>query len=440
MRTIHFGTPGAEAFWEEPGLARLPSLPAPLPDDAVPGMDELLLALCEPGDALVTLRPFDPAHAAYLMELGFAADLHACGPEAAPPVCRALGNGDLSWFREAARSIAGIALSPWAVTPHTLALHESLGTTPPQTPLPPIETVRRVNSKVWSTRLRDRLGLPNPGIVVERADELEGAAARLGGPVVVKEAQGVSGSGSMAVESPKRLERLATNLRAQEARGRRVSLVVESLFERAFDGSAQLTITRDGQVTLDSIQGMHNRGFAYGASAPPEPALLAALARAGYEETVRAAARELHAEGYFGPVCIDSLVTREGEVFPIVEINARQSMGRINSRLDARFQAWGRRSWLTGERVTAASPAGGAQLLAALAERGLLWRPGALAGVVPLGLRSLPHGGGTGDGTSRAGRLWVSVPHESPEEVPPILAALRNVLASLGYRSTEPPS
>lgn len=437
MRRIHFGTPGAEAFWEEPGLARLPSLPAPLPDDAVVGMDELLLALCEPGDALATLRLFDPTHTAYLQDLGFAADLHACGPEAAPPACRALAaDGEIPWFREAARNIASIALAPWAVTSHTAALRERLGTT---APLPDPEVVRRVNSKVWSTRLRDRLELPNPGVVIERAEELTPAAARLGGPVVVKEAQGVSGSGSMAVESPERLERLATALRAQEARGRRVSLVVEPLFERAFDFSAQLTITRDGQVTLDSIQGMHNRGFAYGASAPPGPELLAALDRAGYEATVLAAGRELHAEGYFGPACVDSLVTREGEVLPIVEINARQSMGRINSRLDARFRAWGRRSWLTGERVTAASPAGGASLLAALAERGLLWRPDAPAGVVPIGLRSLPHGGGTGDGTRRAGRLWIAVPHERPAEVPPVLAALRKVLGALGYRSTEPP-
>jgi hypothetical protein len=434
-RTIHFGTPGAEAFWEDPGLARLPSLPAPLPDDAVAGMDELLLALCEPGDALVTLRPFDPDHAAYLCDLGFAADLHACGLGAVPPVCQALATGgELSWFRDVAR---GAALSPWAVTPHTAALRERLETA---APLPDVEVVRRVNSKVWSTRLRDRLGLPNPGIVVERAEELGEAAARLGGPVLVKEALGVSGSGLVAVASPERLERLITALRAQEARGRRVLLVVEPLFERAFDFSAQLTVDRAGRVTLDSIQAMHNRGFAYGASAPPEPALLAVLERAGYEAIVREAARALYAEGYFGPVCVDSLVTREGEVVPIVEINARQSMGRINSRLDARFEAWGRRSWLTGERVTAASPTGGAPLLAALAARGLLWRPAAPGGVVPLGLRSLPHGGGNGDGTSRAGRLWVAVPHELPEEVPPVLGALRDVLGALGYRSTEPPA
>lgn len=435
-RTIHFGTPGAEAFWEEPSLARLPSLPAPLPDDAVAGMDELLLALCEPGDALVTLRPFDPAHATYLRDVGFTADLHACGPEAVPPVCRALAaEGEFSWFRDAA---SGAALGPWAVTPHTAVLRERLGTA---APLPGIEVVRRVNSKIWSTRLRDRLGLPNSGVIVERADELRAAAARLGGPVVVKEAQGVSGSGLVAVASPERLERLATALRAQEAQGRRVSLVVEPLFERAFDCSAQLTVRdSDGRVTLDSIQAMHNRGFAYGASAPPEPALLAALDRAGYEAIVRAVGRELYAEGYSGPVCVDSLVTREGEVVPIVEINARQSMGRINGRLDARFCAWGRRSWLTGERVTAASPAGGAHLLAMLAERGLLWRPGVPGGVVPLGIRSLPHCGDTGDGTSRAGRLWIAVPHERSEEVPPALASVRGVLGALGYRSTEPPT
>lgn len=433
--TIHFGTPGAEAFWEEHDVARLPSLPAPLPDDAVPGMDELLLALCEPGDALVTLRPFDPGHATYLRDLGFTADLHACGPAAEPPVCRALtADGELSWFRDVAR---GAALAPWAVTPHTAALRERLGTA---APLPEVEVVRRVNSKIWSTRLRDRLGLPNPGIVVERAGELGEAAARLGGPVLVKEALGVSGSGLLAVTSPERLERLATALRTQEARGRQVALVVERLFERAYDCSAQLTVDRDGRVTLDAIQAMHNRGFAYGASAPPEPELLAALDRAGYEEIVRKAARELFAEGYFGPVCVDSLVTRGGEVVPLVEINARQSMGRINSRLDVRFRAWGRRSWLTGERVTAASPAGGARLLATLAERGLLWRPDRPGGVVPLGLRSLPHGGGSGDGTSRAGRLWIAVAHERPEEIPPVLAALRGVLGALGYRSAEAPA
>lgn len=429
-RTLHFGTPGAEAFWADPDLARLPSLPAPLPDDSVVGMDELLLALCGPGDALVTLRPFDPALAAYLKETGIEADLLSCGPAAEPPVCRALAaDEDLGWFREAAR---GAALSPWAVTPLTTALRESIG---PDAPLPDAEVVRRVNSKVWSARLRERLGLPHPGIVVESAEGLEAAAARLGGAVVVKEEHGVAGSGSVAVASPERLRRLAASLHAQEERGRRVLLVVESLFERAFDGSAQLTVAADGTVTLDAIQGLHNRGFAYGASAPPEPALLAALARAGYEDVVRAACRELHAEGYFGPVCVDSLVTTEGEVIPIVEINARHSMGRLNSRLDARFREWGRRSWLTGVRVVASEPAGGPRLLAALDECGLLWRR--QGGVVPLGFRSLPHGGSSGDGTSRSGRLWTAVPHESPGEIPGTLASLRDVLGSLGYRPVE---
>jgi hypothetical protein len=434
-RAVHFGTPGAEAFWEDPGLARLPALPPPLPDDAILGMDELLLALCQAGDALVTLRPFEPAHATYLRDLGFDAALHACRPEAEAPVCRELAaDEELSWLRDVAR---GAALRPWAVTPHTIALCERLGI---EEPLPAVEVVRRVNSKIWSTRLRDRLGLANPGIVVEGADELLSAAARLGEAIVVKEEHGVSGSGSVPVTSSARLERLAAALRAQEARGRRVVLVVEPLFERAFDCSAQLTVTRDGRVTLESIQGMHNRGFAYGASVPPEAKLLVILERAGYRAIVEDAARAVHSEGYFGPVCIDSLVTAAGEVVPIVEINARQSMGRVNQRLDERFQESGRRSWLTAERVLASEPAGGSRLLDALDERGLLWRPGAPGGVVPLGLRSLPHGGGTGDGTTRAGRLWLAVPHEDPGEVPRALAPLRDALGALGYRPAERPS
>jgi hypothetical protein len=64
--------------------------------------------------------------------------------------------------------------------------------------------------------------------------------------------------------------------------------------------------------------------------------LLRDLDRRGYRETVTAVAEAAAAEGYTGPLSVDSMTTRQGELVPVLEVNARLSPGFIAQRLTAR--------------------------------------------------------------------------------------------------------
>ncbi|HRI49766.1 MAG TPA: radical SAM/SPASM domain-containing protein [Pseudomonadota bacterium] len=426
QRSVYFGAFDAERSWDDPQQARLPALPSPLPDCSIAAMDELLMALCDPdrGDVLVTRRALLPEHREHLRGLGLSA--------LAPPS---------AGLRQSLAALApGHHLVPWAVTAEVASLWQDLGV---QQPLPPLAVVQRVNSKVFSTALRQRLRLPGRALLVQDAEQLAAAGAELlasAGAVVIKEPLGVSGRGTMLVESAGRLGRLISALRSQAQRGLTVQFIVEPFLRRRLDFSAQLHIEPDGQVHLDSVEGLVNRGFAYAASCPLPAEELRLLRERGHTHAVLAAARAVAEEGYFGPLGIDGMVLEDGTLIPLGEINARGSLGMLNRRLDQRAAALGSRSYLTAIRVAAATSLPFATLVARLDEDGLLARPDRPTGLVLLTARTLPFAGepaGPGAG-ARVGRLFVCVLHRRAEEIAGLLARAAAVLATLGFRLSDP--
>jgi hypothetical protein len=104
------------------------------------------------------------------------------------------------------------------------------------------------------------------------------------------------------------------------------------------DFSCQLVINATGEIKVLSIQKMQNSGFAFSSIQSAESSFQAFLETSGYFERVNAIASELYQVGYRGPVCIDSMLLQDEKIVPVVEINARKSMGLINYYLD-RFLA-----------------------------------------------------------------------------------------------------
>lgn len=155
-----------------------------------------------------------------------------------------------------------------------------------------------------------------------------------GGPILVKDAFGVSGRGNVTVRSPERLQTLCRIVRAEEARSKRVQLVVEPLLDKVADFSAHFCIGPRGDAEFLGFMTMINTGASYLGSRPLERRASATLATdAGYQAVVEAVLGDLAAEGYFGPVCIDSLILADSTVYPVVEVNARMSMGLLSLRL-----------------------------------------------------------------------------------------------------------
>ncbi|MEU7134371.1 ATP-grasp domain-containing protein [Streptomyces sp. NPDC046261] len=212
---------------------------------------------------------------------------------------------------------------------------------------PDAATCKAVNSKVYSRRLADEAGLRQPRgwacqTLAELADAFEAAGASEGGRYVVKEAFGVSGKGIAMLESPRRRERVHHLIARQAERSGRsaVAFVVEEWVDKRADLNYQFTVGRDGTVRFDFVKelltenGVH-KGHRMPADLTP-----------AQSTTLRSAAevlgKRLAADGYFGVVGVDAMVDPAGELYPVVEINARNNMSTYQARLQERFVGEGR--------------------------------------------------------------------------------------------------
>ncbi|BFH11912.1 peptide ligase PGM1-related protein [Paenibacillus melissococcoides] len=493
---IVLGTFDAEAYWRPDHLAKLPAIQAAQGRTVAGCMDELLFPFCGEDGVLITRQPMNAVHAAYLRDIGFRFRAVSAGGGGASGTgtrgtrepgrtsesgrtCEQGGTGQHGGTSERGgtdgtggddvfRAIASqpdqaqwrrrLQELPWAVyavIPSAAELARRYGVA---ARLPAADIAARVNSKAYSHRLAARLGWNPPGHLAEDADE----AMRIGtellrqaGKLVLKDPYGVSGSGNLAVDSAPLLERLIGYIRDRQRAGKRVQLLLEPWLKKELDFSCHLQIKPDGAVSLLGVQQMANRGHNYGGSHAAEPELAERLNASGYFAAMEQLAACLYEEGYFGPACVDSMLLADGRVHPVVEINARHSMGLLNYSLDTHWERCGQRSFLSClqlglpdawkasagtiremERAEREADAWNeqaerfAELLARLDRTGLLFTPERREGVVPLSANTL-----FAPGSGRAsGRWYVSLAAGSRQESERISRRLREALAAYGFR------
>jgi len=448
MPRIFCGTFEAEAYWREADLAKLPTLPDGDFSRVVAAMDEMLFAFCGPDDAVLTARCMDDAHADYLHAIGFPFrrnpfDLAPPDDEGrvadagvAPNVFQRMVEEPFT-ERLAASCPAGARLEPFAVLPGTAEVARRygwLGVFPSQ------EIIRAVNTKNYSLRMRDCLGIRNPGVTVHDVASLldRGATLLEHGPILVKDDYGVSGKGNQRIETHRSLERIAKHLSAQVAAGWRVRFILEPYLRKRSDFSCQFHIDDDGEVRLISVQELVNNGLAFGASCTAGPDLLDRLERDGYFRTIKAMGSTMYADGYRGDVCVDSMILHDGELFPLVEINARKSMSLIKHAIDESLRRVGRKGCLT--YVSAVNDRSGdfAQLLGLLEREGLLFSTARDTGIIPLTSGTMYLRSGADRKEPVRGRLYVAAVAEGPDQHASLLAGLGRVMEQAGLRVTHP--
>jgi hypothetical protein len=452
MKTVHLGTFDAEAFWRDPDLARLPALPDPAAGRIVAAMDELLFPTCQPGDLLLTRLPMDVALADYLERVGFAFEHKCADPDFSSKPHRFSQTGEVS-SPEPPASIFDILddappalirgllsgverIAPYAIIPAVEAFCRKYSL-PFSGPAP--AAVSRVNSKVYSHQVAVELGLKAYGYQVARAAELveRGRRSLAGGPLLVKDPFGVAGKGNLLIQSEPMLERIGSHLAAQEKKGKRVSLVVEPFLPKKLDFSCQLHIAPDGQAHFLSLQQMHNDHLTYQGSSRLGAEQAAGLEQTGYFSQMETLAARLYRDGYWGAVCVDSMVLHDGTVIPVVEINARQSLGLINHHLDRFFGPDRLSASLACLSVGYAGPLRFAGLLAKLEGAGLLFTRRQGGGIMPLSANTLLvnlNGAEQPEAPARLrrGRFYFSIV-ASPAERPARLEKLRGFLKELGF-------
>ncbi|GGG12829.1 phosphoribosylglycinamide formyltransferase 2 [Paenibacillus albidus] len=422
------GTFDSETYWREEGSSRLPSIPDPSRSRIVMAMDELLVSLCGPEDTLLTRFAMDEAHKDYMTRIGFRfTQLSAGVHNHEPNVFRALyevpeTDERLKRFHE---------LTPFSVVPY---VHGLLDRYNYSSRLPTLTDVKRVNSKLYSADLAKRLLGSSYSQPVFSADELatagRGLMERTNG-VMIKDPFGVAGKGNMLFKTSASLERVVCYFRKQEQNGSSTAFLVEPFLDVEYDFSCQFSIDEGGSYRIVGLQQIINRQFAYVGSQAMEEENVHSLIRNGYFGVIEQLASSLYKDGYFGHVCVDSMILKDGTLVPIVEINARQSMGLVSHRLGQRLNN-GKHGTFTFRSVGSRQWFDYGQWLRQLNADGILYPNNAGEGIVPLSPACLFAGYGeaeypqaAGEGGFIMGRLYLFVIASDVQERKRLIGRLR---------------
>lgn len=263
-------------------------------------MEWIALALGHPGDKILRRRNEPKSPGPMIPELG-----------PTPEIVYALPIED--------------KLCPWGCSPSAVSQDSKQ-----VWPLP--LSVPRAHSKSFAADLAINLGLAIPGTQVLRTLEeldafLESSSAE--NRWIAKREWSVAGRGALRKSGPE----LSDSDRAWFKKSlKQGSVVVQEWLNRRFDCSAVCELTPAGDCSLLGITAMMTRGTTYVGTVLGEIERAANLPRGWrekLEETAVKVATALHGEGYFGPFGIDALIDQDGVLYPLVEINARLTMGRV---------------------------------------------------------------------------------------------------------------
>lgn len=328
----------AERHWDDPAALHLPSIPMTADATIVNRLEEMTLLLAGAPDHVILREQPDPGFMAYLAQLGFVLpSVIGIGSEdRILPVSELILKTDsfIECLRELARLHSALCLLPFGKTRLEEAIGERTGV-----PVagPSAQLLETVNSKLYSRRVTEELGLRTvPGASCATFEALELAAAEMSvyfpDRLVLKEAMGVSGKGLLVIESPERLERALAMLGRKVKPGAPCRFVLEKWIDKVTDINYQILVNADGSVRLLCIkEAVTRNGVHMGHYSPPQ---LTGPQRHDYEIAAEAIGKRLFDDGFVGIAGIDSIIDQAGQVYPVLEINARFNMSTYQQALD----------------------------------------------------------------------------------------------------------
>lgn len=391
------GTFDCEEYWRGKDLAKLPSVKDNQAKSIVTAMDELLFVFADSTkgqDIVITYYQMNKEHTGYLNDIGFRFKPRG--------IVQQIEDSELAEGKNISRLLlerpilfdiksensAKMEYCPFAIEDNTWAVCEKFGL---DFHGPDFHVVRKVNSKVYSACMNQELNLFHDFSIVRSSQELQekGAEYLETSSFLIKDIYGVSGKGNLLVSSPKILGNVVRYLSQQERNGKRVRFIVEPFLEKEQDFSCQFYIDFHGNTEILSVQEIRNKNFAYEGTYAAKERLLELLDEKGYFEIIRKTAKKLYDDGYFGHVCIDSMVLRNGEIIPVVEINARRSMSLMKYRVDKYLAGYRLNCSFTYYSLSFHHNVEFGELLEKMEKGGLLYKPGKERGILPLSANSL---------------------------------------------------
>lgn len=248
-----------------------------------------------------------------------------------------------------------LTLVPWGWTKNLVDWGESVGA---NVDAPPLEAVRRVNSRRFSHRFELQRGLGLPGADAAKSlAELDAAIGRLENvhsAWVVKAEFSNSSRERYLHRATDPADRQALHHWAQRRLTTGQSLFVEPWIDRLDEVGVQITIPREGKPRFEGLTRLlvdhagRYRGSEFTPTSDHDPE---------WQETVWTAlelARDAQGRGYFGPLGVDAMKyrTADGEIRlrPVQDVNARWTMGRLSLGLRRLLRPGERGIWFHGPR------------------------------------------------------------------------------------------
>lgn len=200
--------------------------------------------------------------------------------------------------------------------------------------VPAWDVVREVNSKAFSFEQTDRL--PEARLITSWK-ELEQWMQTVQGPKVLKSCFGLSGQGHLLLPAPlEKLQLFAT----REFEASR-PLIAEPWVVRKLDFSTQWIIDPDQSIAYlgSTILLSDEKGRYLGTQVGHEEQLFGSyFAKLHiHKEIAMRVLKKMAAIGFFGNVGIDAMIWGNDVLHPIVEINARKTMGWVALQIAKRL-------------------------------------------------------------------------------------------------------
>ncbi len=251
-----------------------------------------------------------------------------------------------------------------------------------------------INDKVANRLLAEQLNLPVcKGKVCRSVEEIQQAYDELVhqpphfDKVIIKDPFGASGKGLYIVEDETRLKPLLARL-GRTARNRPdIQWLVEGWYKKEADINFQVYISPDGEADVFSIKNQVLRDTVYiGSQMPPdfEHSTIEVLQSYGKQIGTK-----LYEQGYSGVAGIDSIITDENVLVPIIEINGRFTLSTYISFIAERM---GIAKMLTRYfRLQTEQPISYRTMCDALSKNNLLYNDASKSGVLLYTSGTLPH-------------------------------------------------
>lgn len=441
-KAILIGEFNSEKYWKDDGYGKLPEVQDKNSYNVIRSMDEILFPMAKSKDLLITKYKFNPFLKDYLEKIGFDflctnknIEAHKLSKE--DSIFKILYE-NLSLFNNIVPcDVKNMELAPYSIIEYCNELACSLNLKYNGCSC---KIVKAVNSKVYSQKVSKDLNLKYFGEVITSHKELTLLAQnpKFNNGLLIKDPYGVSGKGNMLLNSKVLVKRISKHLKSQEDKGLKTLFVVEPFLQKEIDFSCGFNISKEGKLTIISVQKMINSNFSYLGSITAEKDFIDYLDKNNYFFTIENIAKRLHEDGYFGDVCIDSMVLVNGDIVPIIEINCRKSMGFINYYLDEYLKKYDLKGCLCFFNLGYKKDLTFEKLFETLKNKELIFYPNSPGGLIPISSNTLFINryldGGQEEGKIYKGRFYMCIISNGIEDRMIMLNKVKDALSDLSVQ------